>query len=97
MTNLVVSSKEARDNFSDILGQVKFGQKAVTIQKQGKTYGILISPEKYEAYQKAAKEKIFTLADQVKARNARYNDEEIMKDVTDTVEEVRKEMHEQKS
>ncbi|MDE2025951.1 MAG: type II toxin-antitoxin system Phd/YefM family antitoxin [Patescibacteria group bacterium] len=93
MTNVIVSSKQARDNFSDLLGQVKFGQKVVTIQKQGKTYGVLISPEQYEAYKKAAKDNLFNIIEAIQARNAQYSEEEVIQDVTDTVDEVRKELY----
>lgn len=93
MTNLIVSSKQARDNFSDLLGQVKFGQKVVTIQKQGKTYGILISPEQYEIYQKTAKNNFFSLINKIQSRNIKYNSDEVEKDINNTVKEVREELY----
>ena len=93
MNTLIVSSKQARDNFADLLGQVKFGQKVVTIQKQGKAYGILISPEQYEAYQKAAKDNFFALIDKIQSQNTQYNEQEVLGDITDVVEEVREEVY----
>lgn len=93
MNNLVVSSKQARDNFADLLGQVKFGQKVVTIQKQGKAYGILISPEQYEMYQKAAKDNLFALIGKIQSQNTQYNEQEVLGDITDVVEEVREEVY----
>jgi len=95
MTNLVVSSKQARNNFADLLGQVKFGQKVVTIQKQGKAFGVLISPEQYEAYQKATKDNLFALIDKIQSRNGQSNEAEVTKDIAEAVKEARSESYEQ--
>ncbi len=93
MTN-VVNVTQVRDNLSEILGRVKYGEEIVTIEKKGKPYAVIISPEQYEAYQKAAKEKLFAVVDKIQARNTQYSEEEVMKDVTEAVEEVRQEMYE---
>jgi prevent-host-death family protein len=93
MTN-VVSVTQTRDNLSEILGRVKFGEEIITIEKKGKPYAVIISPEQYEAYQKAAKEKLFAVVEKIQSRNAQYSEEEVMKDVTEAVEEVRQETHE---
>ncbi|MGI8420481.1 MAG: type II toxin-antitoxin system Phd/YefM family antitoxin [Candidatus Levyibacteriota bacterium] len=95
MTNVVVNVTQVRDNLSDILGRVKFGEEIVTVEKKGKPYAVIISPEQYEAYQKAAKEKLFSLVDKIQSRNTQYSEEEVMKDVTQVVEEVRQETYEQ--
>lgn len=91
MTN-IVNVTQVRDNLAEILGRVKFGEEIVTVEKKGKPYAVIISPRQYQAYQKAAKEKLFSLVDKIQSRNAQNNEEEIMKDITETVEEVRQEM-----
>lgn len=93
MSNAVVSVTKVRDNLSEILGRVKFGEEIVTIEKKGKPYAVIMSTEQYEAYQKAAKERLFTLVDKIQSRNTQYSEEEVLKDVTNAVEEVRREMY----
>lgn len=93
MTSIIVNVTQVRDNLSEILGRVKFGEEIVTIEKKGKPYAVIISPEQYKAFQKAAKEKLFTLVDKIQSRNTQYSEEEVRKDVAETVEQVRQEMY----
>ncbi len=96
MTNAVVNVTQVRDNLSEILGRVKFGEEIVTIEKKGKPYAVIMSPEQYEAYQKAAKERLFALVEKIQSRNTKYTEEEVMKDVTEVVEEVRQEVYDKR-
>jgi len=48
-----------------------------------------MSTKQYEAYQKVAKEKLFKLVDKIQSRNTQYSEDEVLKDVTREVEEVR--------
>jgi prevent-host-death family protein len=45
MSTTVVSTKQARDSFSDLLGRVYYRDEVITIEKKGKLYAVLISPE----------------------------------------------------
>ena len=54
MIQTSINVTEARDNPSEILGRVKFGQEIVTIEKKGKPYAVIVSPEQYEAFQREA-------------------------------------------
>ena len=94
MTSIIVNVTQARDNLAEILGRVRFGEEIVTIEKKGKPYAVIISPEQYETFKNAAKENLFTLVDKIQSRNTRYSTEDVRKDVTETVEEVRQEMYE---
>lgn len=96
MTNIVVNVTQVRDNLAEILGKVKFGREVVTVEKKGKPYAVIISPEQYEAFQKAAKERLFVLIDKIRSRNTKYSEEEVMKDVTEAVGEVRQEMYDKR-
>lgn len=89
----VVNVTQVRDNLAEILGRVKFGEEIVTVEKKGKPYAVIISPEQYEAYQKAAKGKLFAIVDKVQSRNTQFSDDEVMKDVTEIVDEVRQETY----
>ncbi len=89
MPNAVVNVTQVRNNLSEILGRVKFGEEIVTIEKKGKPYAVIMSTKQYEAYQKVAKEKLFKLVDKIQSRNTQYSEDEVLKDVTREVEEVR--------
>lgn len=93
MTNVVVSSKQARDNFSDLLGRVRYADQVITIEKKGRPYGVIISPAEYERYKRIAKEQFFKSAQQIQKRNKKNSEKEILEDVTRIVEDIRQEKH----
>ena len=92
MTN-VVNVTQTRDNLAEILGRVRFGQETITVEKKGKPIAVIISPAQYEAYQDAAKERLFTVIDEIQASNADISGEDVLRDVTEEVEKVRQEMY----
>lgn len=89
MTNTIVNVTQVRDNLSEILGRVKFGDEVVTIEKKGKPYAVIMSPEQYEAFQKIAKDRLFVLADKIQSRNINFNEDEVLNDITEAVKNVR--------
>lgn len=90
----VINVTKVRDNLSEILGRVRFGEETVTIEKKGKPYAVIISPEEYQRYKEIAKKTFFATVKDIQARNANVSEDEVMKDVTEVVEEVRQEMYE---
>ncbi|MBI2327534.1 type II toxin-antitoxin system Phd/YefM family antitoxin [Candidatus Curtissbacteria bacterium] len=93
MTNVTVSAKQARDNFSDLLGRVRWGEEIVMIEKKGRPYGVLISPSEYERYKKITKEQFFKTTEQIQKRNIRFSEKEVLDDVTRSVSKVRQKMY----
>jgi prevent-host-death family protein len=93
MTHSSINVTDARDNLSEILGRVKFGQEIVTIEKKGKPYAVIISPAQYEGLQKAARERFGRIVGQIQSRNAHFSAEEVMRDVTEETEAVRRELY----
>ncbi|OGE22743.1 hypothetical protein A2688_01360 [Candidatus Daviesbacteria bacterium RIFCSPHIGHO2_01_FULL_38_8] len=89
MINKTMTAKEARDNFTDLLGTVYYGKEPVVVEKKGRAFAVVINPEEYERLQKLAKEQFFKVAEKVQARNAQFSEEEVLADVTKAVEEVR--------
>jgi prevent-host-death family protein len=89
MTQTSINVTEARDNLSEILGRVKFGQEVVTIEKKGKPYAVIVSPEQYEAFQKEARKRFAGIIRRIQSRNTMFSDAEIMKDVLEEIEAVR--------
>ena len=90
MITKTITAKQARDNFTDLLGAVYYGKAQVTVEKKGRAFAVVINPEEYERYQKMAKEQFFKVAKQIQTRNNKFSEKEVLADVTRAVEEVRK-------
>lgn len=94
-----VTAKEARDNFTDILGMVYYGKEPVVVEKKGRVFAVVINPDEYEnykIYKKAAKKRFFEIVDKVQAKNKGVNPDRVLEDVTKVVEKVRQELYEKR-
>ena len=76
---------------SEILGRLKFGEEVITVEKKGKPYAVIMSPAQYDALQKAAREQFGTIVQNIQARNADISAEEVMRDVKEEIDAVRRE------
>lgn len=97
MVAIRMSAKEARTNFTDVLGRAYYKGEPTIVEKQGKAVAVVISPTDYERYQKLAKERFFQVVRQIQEDNKDKDPEEVYRDVTEAVEEVRRERHEQQA
>ena len=88
-----MSAREARANFSDLLGLVYYNKEPVIIEKKGRPFAVVINPEQYEVFEKQI-EKAWATVDRVRERNVDKDPEEVLRDVTAVVEQVRQERHE---
>ncbi len=86
-----MSAKEARDNFSDLLASVYYGQEPVIVERKGKPFAVVISPKEYEHYQQQQKEQLFQTIDAIRERNRDKDPQEIEADIAAAVAEVRAE------
>lgn len=89
-----MSAKDARANFSELLGSVYYTKEPVIVEKKGKPYAVMISLEQYERLQRA-RDRAWAIVDEIRARNAEKDPEEVLRDVTEVVETVRQERYEQ--
>ena len=89
-----ISAKEARANFGDLLGSVYYTKEPVIIEKKGRPFAVVINPEQYKIVEKEI-EKAWSTIDRIRERNADKDPEEVLRDVTAVVEEVRQERYEQ--
>lgn len=88
--------KDARDNFSDLLGSVYYGKESVVVEKKGRPFAVVINPDEYGnymRYKEAAKKHFFELVDEIQAANKGKSFDKVYTDVTEIVEEVRKERY----
>jgi prevent-host-death family protein len=83
-----ISAKEARAQFSEILGMVRFGKETVIVEKQGKPVVAVIDIDLYNrwAAEREARLKVF---DDLRAKNRSKRPAEIEKDVAEAISEVR--------
>lgn len=99
MVTKKMTAKEARDNFTDLLGTVYYGKEPVIVEKQGRPFVVVINPEEYGRYKefkRAAKKRIFEIIEEIQAKNKNTSYAQVFKDVTEAVEEVRKERYAKK-
>src|ERR1700760_4523063 len=94
MTQTSINVTTARDNLSEILGRVKFGREIVTIEKKGKPYAVIMSPDQYAAFQKQARQRLGAIVRKIHARNKGVDEKQLARDVTQAVEQVRHELYE---
>ena len=88
-----ISVREARANFADLLGGVHYSQEAVIVERKGKPFAVVISPEQYQNLQKqqeAATSRLKQLAES----NADKDPDQVLAEVTKEVEAVRQERYE---
>ncbi len=88
-----MSAREARANFGDLLGSVYYTKQAVVIERKGRPFAVVISPEEYEKL--VGKERAWTTVDRVRERNAGRDPDEILQDMAAELEAVRQEMYEE--
>ena len=89
-----MSAKEARAKFGDVLGLVHDAKEPVVIEKKGKPMAVLISPDQYERFQEEVDRRFREAVTELRRRNADLDPDVVLRDVTEAVEEVRREQHE---
>lgn len=91
-----MTAKEARDNFTDLLGTVYYGKEAVMVEKKGRPFAVVVNPDEYGnyiKYKEAAKKRVLEIIEEIQAANKDKSYEETLKDVTEAVEEARNERY----
>lgn len=88
-----ISVREARANFSEVLGSVHYTNQPVVVERNGKPYAVVVSPRQFEAFQKRL-DAAWDAIDRLRETNAHFDADEVYADVTQAVEEVRQELYE---
>lgn len=96
MTTMNINVTQVRDNFSEILGRVRFGEEIVTIEKKGKPYAVVISPDEYRRYKESAKKAFAATVSEIQARNSNVREEVVVADISKAVAEVRQQAYEER-
>ncbi len=88
-----MSSRDARANFSDLLGRVYYTQEPVIVERKGKPVAVVISPAQWERFERQ-RQRAWETIDRLRERNADQDPDAVYRDVTVVVEEVRRERYE---
>jgi len=83
-----LSARQARANFSDVLGSVYYRNEPVVIEKNGKPVAVVISPQMFTVIERAVR-RGWEVIGELQARNADNDPDEVWGDVTAAVEDVR--------
>ncbi len=89
------TAQEARQNLADILGIVYYTHEPVIVERRGRAVAVLISPEDYALLERE-KGRAFDVVQRIQERNADVNPDDVLRDVTETVEQVRQEQYEER-
>jgi len=84
-----MTAKEARDNFTDLIGSVYYGKKPVAVERKGRIFAIVINPDEYQNLKRAAMARFFEIVDDIQKSNKGKNAAKALKDVTLEVEQIR--------
>jgi PHD/YefM family antitoxin component YafN of YafNO toxin-antitoxin module len=86
-----ISARDATANFADILGSISESNETIVVEDAGKPVAVIISPEDYR---EQAWQRFWSAVDRIQERNADKDPDEVYRDVTEVVEEVRQEHYE---
>jgi len=87
-----MSTKDARANFSELLGLVYYTKEPVVVERKGKPFAVVISPDQYAMLEKEL-ERSWQALQHVQDQNADKDPDEVLRDVTEVVETVRQKRH----
>lgn len=84
-----ISIAQARNNFSDLLGEVYYGGRRFLIEKLGKPFAVLIGVEEYKRFEEM-REYFFRKIRAERAKNKSAPFTQVEKDVAEAIAAVRK-------
>ncbi len=90
-----MSAREARANFADLLGQVYYTKLPVIVERKGRPFAVVISPEDFE-YLARERERDWEALEKVRERNAEAEPEDVLEDVTAEIKEVRQRLYDER-
>jgi prevent-host-death family protein len=88
-----ISVREARANFADLLAGVHYTQEAVMVERKGKPFAAVVSPEQFQSLQKQQEAAASRLR-KVAEGNVDKDLDQVLAEVTKEVEAVRQARYE---
>lgn len=83
-----IGAREARNRFSDLLGNVHYGGQVVIVERSGKPMVAVIPVEMYEQVV-AEREARFQVLDRIRSRVPDVPAQEVARDVAEAIDAVR--------
>ncbi len=83
-----LGAKEARMNFAELLGRVKYGGETFIVERSGKAMAALVPVELYERWL-AEREKAFSVIDRIWSEQPDIDPAEVEGDIAEAIEAVR--------
>jgi prevent-host-death family protein len=83
-----MGAREARNNFSDLIGSVHYGHETVIVERSGKPMVAVIPVALYEQLI-AERENRFHAVDELLARMPQYPEDEVEADIAEAIAAVR--------
>jgi prevent-host-death family protein len=88
-----VGARDARDNFSDLVGRVYYSGETVIVNRSGKPMVAMISVELYERLI-AEREARFAVLERIRQQVPDVSEEEVARDVAEAIAAARRRPHE---
>jgi prevent-host-death family protein len=88
MNSTTIGSREARNNFADLVGRVHYSRETVIVERSGKPMLAMIPIDVYEQMI-AEREALFQVVDRLKEHVPDLPEEEVIEDVSEAVAAVR--------
>ena len=91
-----ISARDIQRGYKKVFDRVKKTNQPVVVMSNNNPQGAVVSMKTLEKYKKLEQEQEFwTIVDEIRAANADKDPDEVYKDVTRDVEEVRQQLYEQ--
>jgi|SRR5215218_3615031 prevent-host-death family protein len=91
-----ISTEDARTKLDDVVASVQEAHQTVVLVQDGKPVAAVIGIEDYERYRQERIERGWEAIHRMQERNAHLDPDEVLREVTEIVEEVRQEMYEER-
>jgi prevent-host-death family protein len=91
-----ISANQLRANVDELFASVQDVDQTIIVEDHGKPVAVVISPEKYEQLVDPEATADWAVIHALQQRNAHLDPDEVLREVTEIVEEVRREMYEER-
>lgn len=88
-----MSTKEAQDNFGDVVSRAYDKSEPTIVERHGTPVAVVISPDQYEQFRSQATREMFDTIREIHDRNRDTDPDEIEAEIAQAVAEVRQENH----
>jgi prevent-host-death family protein len=85
---LKLGAREARNQFSNLLGRVGYGGEVVVLERSGKPIAVMVPVEMYEKFL-AEREQQFDVVDRIRQNCPEISEDEITNDINEAIIDLR--------